>query len=349
MIRAILVPFRYGLHSSCLALLALTAGCGPRPAAEPASSAKPAATAPAPAHPLAVTALNDHILYFFDGRDPSGKRFSADWNWLDDAAMKLGVGTYVIHQGDRALVYDTFTQPDQARWVRDTLEKMGIRHFTVAYSHWHLDHVGGSGVWADVDVIGTQATRDTLVRSKADIEAGKTWGPPPITPLTVPNITFADRLDFYVGDIKVEMHRIDIHSFDTNVLYLPAEKTLFCGDALEDVLTYMVEIGDLPEHVRNLRKLREWDIARIYPNHGDPKVVTSGGYDKTFIDATIGYVSKMLAHSHDKDFLDGKMEDYVGESLAKGWVHLFEPYRDVHKQNLKLVSDYWKSRPLPRL
>jgi hypothetical protein len=27
-----------------------------------------------------------------------------------------------------------------------------------------------------------------------------------------------------------------------------------------------------------------------------------------------------------------------------GWVHLFEPYRDVHEQNLKLMSDYYKGK-----
>jgi hypothetical protein len=43
------------------------------------------------------------------------------------------------------------------------------------------------------------------------------------------------------------------------------------------------------------------------------------------------------------------MEDYIGESAAKGWVHPFAPYRDVHAQNLKLVHDYWRARPLPEL
>jgi hypothetical protein len=52
----------------------------------------------------------------------------------------------------------------------------------------------------------------------------------------------------------------------------------------------------------------------------------------------------LLTKSHDSDFLKGTMEDYVGDSAAKGWIHLFEPYRDVHSQNLKLVHDYWTNR-----
>jgi cyclase len=78
--------------------------------------------------------INDHILAFYDGRDPSGKRFRTDWNWVDDGAMKLGVATYAIHKGDQAIVFDTFTSVEQARWVRTHLEKLGVRRFTVVLS-----------------------------------------------------------------------------------------------------------------------------------------------------------------------------------------------------------------------
>ena len=57
---------------------------------------------------MKVIEINDHLLAFYAGRDPSGKRvFSADWNWQDDGAMKLGVATYAVHSGDEAIVYDT--------------------------------------------------------------------------------------------------------------------------------------------------------------------------------------------------------------------------------------------------
>src|SRR6266511_5115306 len=67
---------------------------------------------------IKVQALNDYLIYFFDGRRPT-ERYSKDWNWFDDAAMKLGVGTYAIHSGDQAVVYDTFTSVPQAKFVRE--------------------------------------------------------------------------------------------------------------------------------------------------------------------------------------------------------------------------------------
>ena len=85
--------------------------------------------------PIQVKALNDYLIYFFDGRHPT-ERYAKEWNWFDDAAMKLGVGTYVIHQGDTAVVYDTFTSVAQAKWVRNYMQKMCVKKLSVVHSYW---------------------------------------------------------------------------------------------------------------------------------------------------------------------------------------------------------------------
>ena len=295
---------------------------------------------------ITVHPLNDYLIYFFAGRQP-GERYARDWNWLDDAAMKLGVGTYAIHNGNEAIVYDTFATVPQARFVRDHLENIGIEKFTVVHSHWHLDHIAGDAIYEDSDVVATSLTRDALVRQKTDIESGAVWGPPPIVPLRLPNITFDERMELAVGDIRLELRRMNIHSVDGCVIYLPKDRLLLAGDTVEDTLTYMVEVENLADHIESLKDMQQWDIAKILPNHGDPDTIVNGGYDKSLIDATVIYVTNMLAKAHDAGYLEGTMADYVGEEAAKGWVHLFEPYRDVHAQNLKLVHDYWKDKRLP--
>jgi cyclase len=297
---------------------------------------------------IRVQALSDYLLFFFAGRQPA-ERYAKDWNWFDDAAMKLGIGTYAIHRGDQAIVYDTFASMAQAKFVRDHLENMGIRKFTVVYSHWHLDHIAGDAVYGDSDAIATSLTRDALAKQRTAIESGTLWGPPAITPVRIPNVAFDDFLPVSLGDIELELHRMNIHSLDGCVIWIPKDRILLAGDTLEDPLTYMIEVENLADHLKDLERMRQWDIAKIFPNHGDPDVIGGGGYDKTLIDATVAYITKMLAKSHDRDYLTGTMEDYIGESAAKGWVHPFAPYRDVHAQNLKLVHDYWRARPLPEL
>jgi glyoxylase-like metal-dependent hydrolase (beta-lactamase superfamily II) len=296
-----------------------------------------------------VITINDHLLAFYDGRDPSGKRYRPEWNWVDDGAMKLGIATYAIHKGDRAIVFDTFTSPDQARWVRDHLERAGIRRFTIVLSHWHPDHVGGNIVYRENDIIAADIGRETMVKLKDKLEGGEAFGPPGIKPLILPTVAFHGQMELYLDDLKVELHNLNIHSPDSVVIRIPSDGILLAGDTLEDSVTFMVEIGDLPEHVKNLKALKGMSFERIYPNHGDPKVIANGGYGKTFIDATADYITKMLTRAKSPDYLSSPLDAYIGESVRKGWISLYEPYREVHKDNLKAVYEYFKDRRVPAI
>jgi glyoxylase-like metal-dependent hydrolase (beta-lactamase superfamily II) len=298
---------------------------------------------------MRVFQINDHLLCFYDGRPAQSTAAPGDHNWADFGAMNVGVATYAVHRGDRALVYDTYPSPQQARWVRDYMENIGIRHFTVVNSHWHLDHVGGNAVYADVDLIATDKTLRRLTAKKARIEAGTEWGPPPIAPLVIPNIGITADTTYMVDDVTVELRPVNIHSEDGLVLYLPTERILLAGDTLEDTVTFIVEPEHLGVQYRNLQKLQQWEIHRIHPNHGDPAVIANGGYGTTLIDATLDYLRRIVARAHDADFLTGSLDDYVHDSVSKGWVSPWWAYQGAHEKNLSVVAEAYKDRPLPEL
>jgi glyoxylase-like metal-dependent hydrolase (beta-lactamase superfamily II) len=296
---------------------------------------------------MTVIEINDHLTAFYTGRGDSIARYSPDYNWVDDGAMKLGIATYAIHRGDQAVVYDTFTSTEQAQWVRDYLGQRGIRRFTVVLSHWHPDHVGGNAAYADSHILAPDVGRQLMEKLKDKIEQGEAFGPPGIRPLLLPDLAFRKRADLYLGDLRIELHNVNIHSPDSLVILIPSDGILLAGDTLEDTVTFMVEFGDLAEHVKNLRKMRTMEFDRIYPNHGDPDVIAAGGYGKTLIDATVDYIIKMLQRAKSKSYLEGTLEEYIGISMKKRWVTLYEPYRDVHRDNLKGVYEYYKKRKIP--
>lgn len=296
---------------------------------------------------MTVIEINDYLTAFYTGRDDSIPRYSSDYNWVDDGAMKLGIATYAIHRGDQAIVYDTFTSTEQAQWVRDYLANKGIRRFTVVLSHWHPDHVGGNAVYTDSPIVAPDVGRHLMETLKDKIETGEAFGPPGIKPLVLPDFAFRKRADLYVGDLRIELHNVNIHSPDSLVILIPADRVLLAGDTLEDTVTFMVEFGDLAEHVKNLKKMRAMEFDRIYPNHGDPEVIANGGYAKTFIDATVDYITKMVKRVRSKGYLESTLEEYIGVSMKKQWISLYEPYRDVHRDNLKGVHEYYKNRKLP--
>jgi cyclase len=291
-----------------------------------------------------VIQINDHLTAFYDGRNTL--RLSPDPNWVDDAANKLGVATYAIHQGHDAIVFDTFPTIDQARWERATLEGMGITHFTVVTSHWHNDHIAGNEVYQDSEIIMTARGLQFMTDLEADLEAGTTvFGPPAINPVILPTRTYVGSTVLDVGSIRLELHQINIHSPDETVIVLPGDRLLLSGDTTEDTETFMVELADLKIHADNLKQMKQWkDFDRILPNHGDPKRIAAGGYDKTFITATADYIENMIHGAKQRGFLDAPLEDFAGKALRRCEVRLFEPYREVHELNKAGVFPIWSKK-----
>ena len=232
-------------------------------------------------------------------------------------------------------------------WVRNHLEHMGIKHLTVVLSHWHLDHIAGNEVYKDCNIISNTLTRELLLKNKPEIEIGCYEGSPGIKPLFLPNITFDNRTNLYLDDLQLELRKVNIHTKDGTIIYIPSDKILIAGDTLEDSIAYIDEAENLVEHVKNLQKLKQLSLTSILPNHGDPVVIEDGGYDKTLIDATINYIVRMVSQAHDKDFLMSPMKSYLREDLEQGWVHYYEPYEQVHNENLIKVHDYFKNKQLP--
>jgi glyoxylase-like metal-dependent hydrolase (beta-lactamase superfamily II) len=121
-------------------------------------------------------------------------------------------------------------------------------------SHWHLDPIAGNAVYADSPRICSSLTWVRLLENREAIEAG-----------TV-----------FVEDLEVRLLQFDIHTQDSTLVYLPQDKVALTGDMLEDPLTYMTEVEGLATHLAELKRLRQMDLVRLFPNHGDPSVITQG-------------------------------------------------------------------------
>jgi cyclase len=285
---------------------------------------------------LRVLEPHPNILAFYDGR-VAGHQFMAEHNWVDDGALSLGIATYAIVSGDQALVYDTHVSIAHAQFMRDTLTDRGVTAFTVVLSHWHLDHVAGTQVFADSPVIANRKTFMHLRDGKAAIENGTHDGPPSINPLVLPDRVFAGRMALKVGKIAVELIEANIHSDDATVIWIPEWQLLLAGDTMEDTITYVGEPQHFDTHLADLDKLAALEPAFILPNHGDPDIIASGGYDKGLIKAQQQYIRMLKRCREDEILRKQPLEELIAGPLSRGWVNMFEPYRAIHAQNLECV------------
>lgn len=276
------------------------------------------------------------ILAFYDGR-VEGHRFSDGPNWVDEGALSLGIASYAIVSGEYALVYDTHVSVPHARFIRDTLTARGVTNVTVVLSHWHLDHVAGTEVFADSPVIANHKTFTHLRDNQSAIEAGTHHGLPTITPLVLPDRMFSGSMTLNIGRIAVELIEANIHSDDATVIWIPERGILLAGDTMEDTVTYVGEPAQFDTHLADLDRLAALDPAFILPNHGDPDIIASGGYDAGLIKAQQQYIRILKRCRSDEALRAQPLEQLIAGPLSRGWVNMYEPYRAIHTQNLERV------------
>lgn len=273
------------------------------------------------------------VLAFYDGR-VEGQRFDPAPNWVDEGAISLGIASYAVIEGERALIYDTHVSLEHARLVREAVEAEGARELTVLLSHWHLDHVAGNEAFADCELLATARTAAHLEANREAIEAGTLEGPPAIAPLTMPTRTFEGRLEFELGPRRLELIEANIHSDDAAVVWDPAARLLMAGDTVEDTITYVGEPQSFSEHLRDLDRLLALAPERILPSHGDPEVIAAGGYGPGLLRATEDYI-RFLQRCRDEPALrELPLTAVLADSIAAGWVRYFDAYEAVHRENV---------------
>jgi len=277
-----------------------------------------------------------HVLAFYDGR-VAGKRFAPGPNWVDDGALSLGIASYAIVDGTQALVYDTHVSRAHAERVRATLDSMGVTRITVVLSHWHLDHVAGTEVFADCTIIASQRTAAHLETHRAAIEAGSHHGLPAINPLIAPTHTFTGRAHIHVGGLHIDLIEAHIHSDDATVIWLAHDRLLLAGDTLEDCVTYVGEPDQLAAHLADLDRLAALQPLHILPNHGDPARIAAGGYGPGLIAATQDYIGKLIAARTDPALRAAPLADWIAPHLAADTLVWFPPYQAVHANNLARI------------
>jgi cyclase len=287
---------------------------------------------------LRVLKPHENILAFYDGR-VEGYRFLPEDNWVDDGALSLGIASYAIISEGEALVYDTHVSPTYGAYIRDHLEKLGIKKITVLLSHWHLDHVAGTKVFADCAIIANKKTASHLAKHKSSIEDGTHHGLPVVNPLILPTQTFEGEMSFKLGALNLTFIEANIHSDDATLIWIDEYEILLAGDTMEDTVTYVGEPQDFETHLADLDRL--WALApnRILINHGDPEIIAMGGYEKTLIRATQQYIRMLKRCATEPNLRVKPLQEIIAGPLQMGWVNLFEPYERVHEQNVKRVLE----------
>jgi cyclase len=139
-------------------------------------------------------------------------------------------------------------------------------------THHHGDHTHGNCFFRPAAVIAHERCRDEVIATghlrTNGIFTPIEWGDLDLEP---PFVTFTDRLDIHVDELRIELHYIGGPAHTTNdvVAWIPDRGVLFAGDLVFNGGTPFLLMGSISGARRALDRIRSFGAEVIVPGHGD--------------------------------------------------------------------------------
>jgi cyclase len=147
---------------------------------------------------------------------------------------------------------------------------------TLVNTHHHGDHTHGNYLFGDATIVAHERCRaeilaegppgtSKLVNSGTwtDVEWGEIATAPPF-------LTFTDRVNLYVDDLKCEVIHVGTpaHSTNDSIVWIPERRVLFAGDLLFNGGTPFLLAGSVTGALVAVPALRDLGAETIVPGHG---------------------------------------------------------------------------------
>lgn len=172
---------------------------------------------------------------------------------------------------DRALVVDTcFTVGRAQRFLAAIRKTTALPLTTLVNTHHHGDHTYGNFLFDQATIIAHERCRQEMIATGLSTQRlfaeGTDWGEIHVAP---PFVTFTERLDLWVDDLKVEAHYVGpAHTTNDVVYYLPDRKLLFLGDlGFRGAMPFVV-MGSVQGSLDAYARLAAFDVKTVVPGHG---------------------------------------------------------------------------------
>ena len=138
---------------------------------------------------------------------------------------------------DGVAVIDTFGSATTAtRLLSEIRTRTKLPVKFVVNTHYHLDHVGGNGVFADA---GAMVVAQRHVRDWIHTENLRLLGPQ-ITPeqkavteaFVAPTVGYDESMNLYLGSRRIQVRSLPGHTGGDSIVVIPDSKIVFGGDLL---------------------------------------------------------------------------------------------------------------------
>ncbi|MBF6297099.1 MBL fold metallo-hydrolase [Nocardia amamiensis] len=173
---------------------------------------------------------------------------------------------------DGAVVIDTLATEGRTRALVEFVDGLGAGPArTIVNTHHHGDHNFGNHLFGPTAVvIGHDRIRPEMVETGLALTKlwpDVDWGD---VRVTLPGITFGDKLTLHVGERRVELIHLGpaAHTSNDVVAWLPEERVLFAGDLVMSGAAPFCLMGSVSGSIAAVRRLAALGAETVVAGHG---------------------------------------------------------------------------------
>jgi glyoxylase-like metal-dependent hydrolase (beta-lactamase superfamily II) len=244
-------------------------------------------------------------------------------------AESFAANAGIVVGRDGILVVDTLISAKEARRFISDIRKVSEKPIKyVVDTHYHLDHAFGNCEFATLGatIISQANDRKNLAnKGEASLKNAKNYGLTDAdmagTVITLPTITFTDRMTIDLGGETVELIYVaPSHTEGSALVYLPERKILFTGDVLFTDFHPFMGDGDVAGWAKTLDFILALDVTTIIPGHGP----ISGKKDikemKEYILTFDKKARELSAKSKDADYIAAELKKVLPVRTLGEWM-----------------------------
>ena len=252
------------------------------------------------------------------------------------SSLYAEVAATVIMTPDGAVIVDTMPFPQESEQVREFALRRcprGIRY--VILTHHHADHVYGSYLFPEAELIAHRLCRDILLKvGEESLLKAKAQTPALASvKLRVPQLVFEVDLLVRLGEKTIHLMHAPGHAPDSVMVHIREDKVLVASDVMTPVP--LVVRGDTEELIKSMRTIKTLNLENVVQGHGG--VLLRGEIDES-VDSNIAYlraIERRVRALVDKGQPRSELSTITLESCGKSRIPLGGLVQRLHVANLE--------------
>jgi cyclase len=187
-----------------------------------------------------------------------------------DGSWFLNNAGAIVGNKQATVIDSTGTEARARAWHAAVRKVTDLPVNTLINTHAHGDHTYGNFVFApEAAIIAHEKCREEVIAGGLSAQPLFSMVDFGETPLTPPFVTFRERMNVYVDDLKVELIFVGpAHTTNDIVAWIPERKLLFSGDVIFNGGTPFALAGSVGGWLQALDVIEGLGAERIVPGHG---------------------------------------------------------------------------------